>query len=470
MGAAMAVLGLSAKPTDLAELKAAAAANEQEAAEKKDPRKRNSLAGDINDFVKFTPEELTAHIEQEMKKRKATMPDARKADPRTMKEAKIAEAVAGGNMRALRTEIITHFSRINKHYVGGWNGDTLMHIICREGYYKMAEFTINPSNRSMFEKVELDVNTLNDKKRSALHVLFTPPSFTFCAMKNGYDPVAAAPIEVPPESLEAANVANDWVKPGKRQQRMEILKLLLDEGIDVTAKDFHDYTAMHYASMYGWIEMMKMMMEHGGNIRDLNREGNNTLLVAVEYNQEEVVEFLLDETDIEIEARNADGDTALMVAIKHGHVGLVQMLCEFGSDTNTMNIKDMTPLKCACKGNHTDMVNILLDYKATRRKSAFDLLDEAQRAIIEARVNDERAAALAAAEAEMRAGRTGLSAKRMTSKSPFQQWVPYNDKRTKKRFFYNKVSRDIQWEEPPDYVYDEDYIVKDATYGMHFYH
>lgn len=468
MGGALTALGLSTPPSDLAELKAAA--DNELGPGKNDPRKRNSLAGDITDFICLPPEKLVDHLDKEMKKRIADLPDAKKADPRSAKEAKIAEACAEGDMRILRSEVISHFSRINKHFGGGWKGDTLLHIVAREGYAKMVEFMVNPANRSMFEKTELDVNQVNDKRRTVMHVLFTPPTATFCGMKHGYDAEAQSSVEVPPESLDPANVSADWVKPGRRQQRLEIMRILIEEGIDVTIKDFHEYSCMHYAAMYGWVDAMQLLMQHGGAIDDLNKEGANTLMVAIEYNKPEVVEFLLDETDIDIETRNSEGDTSLMIAIKKGHLDLVRMLCEFGADTNTMNLKMQTPLKCACKANNLDIANLLFDYKATRRKSAIDLLSDEARAVLEGRIADERAAALAQAEAEARAGRTGLSATRKTSKSPFQQWVPYNDKRSQKRFYYNKVSRDIQWDEPPDYVYDKDYIVKDATYGMHFYH
>ena len=43
--------------------------------------------------------------------------------------------------------------------------------------------------------------------------------------------------------------------------------------------------------------------------------------------------------------------------------------------------------------------------------------------VILKRLDDEMKAAKEAAELEAKAGRTGLTAKRVTSKSPYQQWV-----------------------------------------------
>ena len=46
----------------------------------------------------------------------------------------------------------------------------------------------------------------------------------------------------------------------------------------------------------------------------------------------------------------------------------------------------------------------------------------------------------------------------------------YRDKRGRGIFYYNRVSRVSQFEVPDDYEKDRSYIMKDATFGMHFYH
>lgn len=42
------------------------------------------------------------------KAKKESLPDWTKQDPRTMRQAKIAEDVAGGNMRVVREQVTTH--------------------------------------------------------------------------------------------------------------------------------------------------------------------------------------------------------------------------------------------------------------------------------------------------------------------------------------------------------------------------
>jgi hypothetical protein len=59
-----------------------------------------------------------------------------------------------------------------------------------------------------------------------------------------------------------------------------------------------------------------------------------------------------------------------------------------------------------------------------------------------------------------RSGRKPLSA----------AWVEYLDKKTKKPFYYNTVTRKSTWEKPREFKVDKKRLIKEVTFGMHFYH
>mmetsp|Transcript_63915 Transcript_63915/g.176523 ORF Transcript_63915/g.176523 Transcript_63915/m.176523 type:complete len:256 (-) Transcript_63915:253-1020(-) len=211
-------------------------------------------------------------------------------------------------------------------------------------------------------------------------------------------------------TIKFLQVHTDWVHVGKEKERFEIIKILIAEGADVNKQDFHEYTPLHYASMLGWVDAVRLLIEKGAAIDAINFQGQNALMVAAEFNNANVVEVLLEETEIALEARNVDGETALCIAIHRGHVELVRMLCEFGADTNTQSFRKLTPLKYAAQLNNLQMCNILLDYKAQRRKSAINMLKDDCKLAVVRRLEDERVAAKEAAELEQKAGRTGLTA------------------------------------------------------------
>ena len=135
------------------------------------------------------------------------------------------------------------------------------------------------------------------------------------------------PLSEKPEGIQ---VDSDWIKPGSAQERQELIQLLVDQGANVNLLDFHDYSPLHYACIWGWLETVKLFLEESADISQTNVMGQNALMVATEYGHLEIVEFLLEETDISIEAKNVDGETALFYPIRTVNAPMVKLLCEVG--------------------------------------------------------------------------------------------------------------------------------------------
>ena len=144
-------------------------------------------------------------------------------------------------------------------------------------------------------------------------------------------------------------------------------------------------------------------------------------MIATEFGHMQIVEFLLEETDISLEVRcrrrlfpraravcvrraraaqskNVEGETAIFYPVKNKNPDMVRMLCEFGANVNVASYMKDTPLKAACRANNIEIVNALLDWRATRRPSAFDLLKGYAKGEIDRRLEIERKEKQAEAE------------------------------------------------------------------------
>ena len=65
-----------------------------------------------------------------------------------------------------------------------------------------------------------------------------------------------------------------------------------------------------------------------------------------------------------VNAKNFDGDTALMLASLHGHDGVVKLLLKHKDiDVNTTNNRGKTALMLASRYGNTDVVELLLEHK-----------------------------------------------------------------------------------------------------------
>mmetsp|Transcript_24607 Transcript_24607/g.46233 ORF Transcript_24607/g.46233 Transcript_24607/m.46233 type:complete len:473 (+) Transcript_24607:180-1598(+) len=446
---------------------------------RKDNRKRNSQLFSLVDFIDATKNRTLKPGEEEIPEldytqiictnasgKKARETDWTKMDPRAARANKTADAVANGNMRCMREQVIGHFTTINRPYTAHWEGDTLLHIVCREGYKIMVEFMFDPKNRSIFDTTQLVADVENAKWRTPLHLAFTPPSATFSASRWGGLRPSGIPKSEKPEDIE---IASDWIQPGGEKERKEIINILVEKGqADVNKLDFHNYSPLHYAVIWGWDDIVEYLVEKGADIEQLDIVGDNCLMLACKHNHLTVVEWLVENTEISVNSRNAEGNTALFIAVENGNLDICECLLSYDADVNAVNYSKKTPLKIACASQHTELAHMLLDFKAQRRRSAIALLEGSALYEIQKRLDDDEAEAKAAAEAQRKGKAGGLALG--ANVSSYGQWVPYLDKKKNEIFYYNKVSRECQWEEPGDYKKNLTYVMRRATFGMHFYH
>jgi len=437
-----------------------------------DSRRRNSLAFNITRFVGYQDEDLSQLVD--VYKKELAEEALLKKKPKVTKTSRMADGVLRGNFRELKNQVV-NFKTINRKFADQHNNNNLIHFICQEGYDRMLEFMLDPRNHAESDHVELEINPRNNKDRIPLFLCFTPPFATFCGQNFGITP-DGEPLSERPDGVETLA---DWIKPGAHANREKVISMMLSKGADVNAKDYHNFTCLLYASMWGWTSTVKLLLEAGANINATTITGRNALMFAIEFLHDDLIEFLAAEPHMEINAVDADGITALLLAMEHNEEGLaaVECLCRAGADVNLMNHRKKTPLHLACANQNLPQVNLLLDFKCQRRNSALDLLQGEAKTSIENRIlAEERAVKEEAARLEKERkllaleGQIDTSAFGYKNKSPYGQWVEYIDKRDQTSFYYNKVSRLSQKDKPKDFKPDKKRVVKETTFGHAFYH
>lgn len=125
---------------------------------------------------------------------------------------------------------------------------------------------------------------------------------------------------------EFKGLANEMIWEAIRFDQKEIVQMLLDEGVDVTAypdpdiRTFHG--TLHLAASLGNLSMVQFLLERGAdvNFNGMGKPGNSAIEGAARGGQEEVVEFLLD--------AGADPVRALWSAAKEGQPRVVKLLLD----------------------------------------------------------------------------------------------------------------------------------------------
>jgi len=139
-----------------------------------------------------------------------------------------------------------------------------------------------------------------------------------------------------------------------------IVNALLSRGVDTNVKDNEGYTALSHAveAMYPEIEdAILNSREFDPNVGGL--KGRPVLLAYVWRDDKERTQKLLAH-GADVNAPDADGDTALHGAAQSGNVEIIKLLLDKGANPNTKNKLGGTPLMWAAVYGNDDAARLLM--------------------------------------------------------------------------------------------------------------
>jgi ankyrin repeat protein len=130
------------------------------------------------------------------------------------------------------------------------------------------------------------------------------------------------------------------VSRGKRgsQGGVRVAKILLERGADVNTRRKNDWTPLHFASYFGNVEIVRLLLDHGANLDAATGNMGEKPLHKVSYGkyryQEDGVRVaqLLFDRGAEVNTRGKDDWTPLHRASYYGNVEIVRLLLDHGAD------------------------------------------------------------------------------------------------------------------------------------------
>jgi len=282
-----------------------------------------------------------------------------KEDPRIAGINKTADEVRSGNMRTLRSVVVQHFKTINRRFQGKHNLNSLLHIACREGYVNMLECIFDDKTRIPEDReVPIEVNARNQRGRTPMHLAFGPPHISWNGGMFGVEPDGTKACCKRPEGVQ---LESDWARPGNIKARRQIVIKLIQMGADYEAKDIMDFLPIHMACTWGWEDVVKELIENNADLAPTTSTGTTPLMIACQRGHVRVCKLLLAEGDgdsAEVEAKDSQGDNALMMAIRRNCFPITSMLVEnYHADVNVENyakgkplleVPTCTSMKCRC--------------------------------------------------------------------------------------------------------------------------
>ena len=130
---------------------------------------------------------------------------------------------------------------------------------------------------------------------------------------------------------------------------------------DVNSQNFDNRSSpLHIASIEGHVNITRMLVDCGADVSAQKENGRTALHLALEKGHVELARILV-ESGARLSAQDKHGWTALHMASNKGYVDISKMLVECGADVSAQKEDGRTALHLASERGHVDLAWVLME-------------------------------------------------------------------------------------------------------------
>jgi len=154
--------------------------------------------------------------------------------------------------------------------------------------------------------------------------------------------------------------------------------LFLIKYVSISCVNERGETALALAARHGHLEVATALIKNGAFVDARAADGTTPLFTAVEYNQEEVVAFLI-EMRANVNIPDYHRNSILHVAASSGYVELALLLCRAGACANVLNDDNEAPIEVA---KTSEVCRLLLEFQSNYGDLDFEREAERQQRLL----------------------------------------------------------------------------------------
>ena len=171
-------------------------------------------------------------------------------------------------------------------------------------------------------------------------------------------------------SAPHAQAAETDVFDAARQGNIDYLTHYVINGGDVETRNRRGHTPFILATYYGQTEAAKQLRDIGAEPCALDEQGSPAFMGVVFKGHQETLEWLLEDTDCDVNHQNYAGQTALMLAALFDRKEIAQALIDAGAKTDLTDYRGNTPASLAAGQGLQKMLKILSFHRQASKAAA----------------------------------------------------------------------------------------------------
>lgn len=234
------------------------------------------------------------------------------------------------------------------------SGDNVMHTAIRKGNVELVKILLT------YEKL-IHIKGYSNKTPLMIAAEFGHTTICEILSKAGADP------------YETDEMGHDAMSYASREGHIEIGKILLAYKKLINSNDGNGVPPLFNYISDGNIEFIQSFIQAGADPLAKDSQGWTAMHYAASSGKIEVIKYFLSYLQL-INAKSNDGTTPLLIAAKKGTKEICEVMIKAGADPLAKNITLKTALHEAVENEKSDIVHLLLPYKALI--NAKDIRDE----------------------------------------------------------------------------------------------
>ncbi len=139
----------------------------------------------------------------------------------------------------------------------------------------------------------------------------------------------------------------------------EIVKLPIDKGADVNAKDINSNAPLSLTGIHGNVSVADLLVSAGAGLNYKGFGGWTPLHMAAFKGHINLVNYFVTIRGAEVEIKDDGGTTAMHCAAFKGHDNVICLLFIKDADVNAMGEKGTTPLDAAIEGGQHESATLI---------------------------------------------------------------------------------------------------------------